>query len=71
MYFFTVNKTSYLNKEVNLTSVRFLVISFATATYWNSAFLTFTFIIEGASKMVLQFFMSMEPIYNKNLHFNK
>jgi hypothetical protein len=34
---------------------------------WNTTFL----IIEGASKKVLQFFMPLEPIYNKNFSFNE
>jgi hypothetical protein len=38
---------------------------------WNSTFLTFSFIIEGTSKKVLQFFMILEPIYNKNVCFNE
>ncbi len=33
---------------------------------WNSMFFTFSFIIEGTSKKVLEFFMPLEPIYNKN-----
>jgi hypothetical protein len=38
---------------------------------WNSAFLTFSFIIEGASKKVSQFLMPLEPIYNKKNCFNE
>ncbi len=34
-------------------------------------FLTFSFIIEGASKKVPQFLMPLEPIYNKNFCFNE
>ncbi len=32
---------------------------------------TFSFKIEGTSEKVLQFFMPLEPIYNKNVYFNK
>jgi hypothetical protein len=38
---------------------------------WNSTFLTSSFIIEGASKKVLQFLIPEEPIYNKNICFNE
>jgi len=38
---------------------------------WNSAFLTFSFVIVGTSKKVLQFLMPLEPIYNKNFCFNE
>ncbi len=38
---------------------------------WSSTFLTFSFIIGGTSKKVLQFLMIMESIYNKNDHSNK
>jgi hypothetical protein len=32
---------------------------------WNSTLFTFSFIIEGASKKVLQFLMMLQPILNK------
>jgi len=35
-------------------------------TEWNNTFLTFSFIVEGTSKKMLQFSMPLEPIYNKN-----
>ncbi len=38
---------------------------------WNSTFLTSSFIIEGASKKVLQFLMPQESIHNKNFYFNE
>ncbi len=41
------------------------------ANQWNSAFLTFSFIIEGTSKKVLKFFMPQEPIYDKNFCFKE
>jgi hypothetical protein len=34
-------------------------------------FFTFSSIIEGTSKKVLQFLMPLEPIYNKNFYFNE
>jgi hypothetical protein len=34
----------------------------------QSAFLVFEFVIEGASKKVLQFLMPLEPIYNKKVY---
>jgi hypothetical protein len=46
-------------------------IFFSAFCLWNSAFLTFSCIIEGAYKKVLQFFMPLEPIYNKNFCFNE
>jgi hypothetical protein len=37
----------------------------------NSAFLTFSLIVKGTSKKVLQFLMPLEPIYDKNFCFNE
>jgi hypothetical protein len=45
------------------------VIPFVTVM--NSAFLTLSCIIEGASKKVLQVLMPPEPIYNKSICFNE
>ncbi len=36
---------------------------------WNSTFFAFSLIIEGTTEKVLQFIMSLESIYNKNLGF--
>jgi hypothetical protein len=36
---------------------------------WNSTFLAFSLIIEGATEKVLQFIMPVKTIYNKNLGF--
>jgi hypothetical protein len=38
---------------------------------WNSLFLTFSFIKEGASKKVLQFLMPLNSIYTKSACFYK
>jgi hypothetical protein len=36
---------------------------------WNSTFLAFSLIIEGATEKVLQFIMPLKSIHNKNLGF--
>jgi hypothetical protein len=38
---------------------------------WNSMFLTFSHMIEGTSKRVMQFLMPLETICNKNFCLNE
>ncbi len=38
---------------------------------WNCAFLAFSFVMECASKKMLQFLMPLEPIYNANFCFDE
>ncbi len=67
--FSAVTATKY---RITVASTRHLIVEQAFASnQWNSAFLTFSFIIEGASEKVLQYLMPTEPIYKKNLNFNK
>ncbi len=58
-----------LIKQKSTISAIYFALAQLCKGQWNSAFLTFPFIIEGASKKVLKFLMPLEPNYKKTFVF--